>query len=122
MGIIDKLKLWFRNNLSGPLREMTWSERILLVFFGFWFGIFPIPGLSTAILLFGLIVINRVIKRPMSVSETTVAAAVNLLSTPLSLALLPVWMIAGSHIFGLGNRCKTSKIINELFVSVLFSF
>lgn len=52
----------------------------------------------------------------MTVSETSVAATVNLLSTPACILLLPLWMMAGSAIFGFTARCKTSEILKELCV------
>ena len=95
---------------------MTWTERIVLLLFGFWFGIFPVPGLSTPILIFGFVIVNRYALQPLAVSETTVATAVNLLATPFCIALIPFWMQLGSILFGLGNRCNAKRIIDELFV------
>lgn len=104
-----------------PLREMSWTERFLLVFLGFWFGIFPVPGLSTTLLLLAFVSINRHVEKPLSVSETTVATTVNVLSTPFCIALMPFWMRLGSIIFSLETRCRASQIMDELYVICLNS-
>ena len=116
MSLIGRIKAWFMDHLVKPLHEMTWTERIILILFGFWFGIFPVPGLSTAMLIFGFVVVNRYAIQPMTVSETTVATAINLLATPFCIALIPFWMHLGAFLFGLENRCNAKRIIDELFV------
>ena len=115
MGCFDKLKAWFQTHLVAPMKQMTWTEQFLLVFYGAWFGIFPVPGLSTTLLLFSFLVINRYFEHRFSVSETTVATAVNMLSTPICIALMPWWMWVGSFLFALETRCKASQIIDELY-------
>jgi hypothetical protein len=120
--MFEKLKRWFSENLVKPLKIMSGPERFILIFIGIWFGVFPIPGLSTPTLLFAFILINRCQKPTLSVSETSVAAAINILSTPLCILLLPAWMMAGSRMFGLNDRCKALQIIKELFVNQTLAF
>lgn len=114
--LIDRTRRWFRTHLVIPLKQMSWHERLVLVALGFWFGIFPIPGLSTPILLFGFLVVNALVAKQLTMPETTVATAVNILATPFCLALMPLWMALGGYIFGLGARCEASQIIDELYV------
>lgn len=116
----ERIRRWFHKHLSDPLRQMSWTERLVLIAFGFWFGVFPIPGLSTPILLFGFLMINGIVREQLMVSETTVATAVNLIATPFCIALMPLWMALGGYIFGLGPRCQTSQIIDELYVTPIF--
>ena len=117
MKLVEKIRIWFSTHLISPLREMSWLERFLLISFGFWFGIFPVPGLSTTLLLLSFLFINRNLDHPISVSESTVATAVNVLSTPICIALMPFWMWMGSIIFQPEMRCKASVIIDMLYVS-----
>jgi len=112
--IFGRIKIWFMTHLVTPLHEMTWTERFILVFFGLWFGVFPVPGASTPLLLFSLVLVNRYSSKPFAVSETTVVTAVNIISTPICIALIPFWMRLGGFIFGVGSHCKASKIIDEL--------
>jgi hypothetical protein len=120
VGIFERIRVWFYAHLITPLHEMTWKERILLVFFGFWFGIFPIPGLSTTLLLLAFAGINRHVEKRLTISETTVATAVNILSTPFCIALMPFWMRLGSFIFQLESKCKASQIIDQLYGTCRF--
>lgn len=122
MTIVDRVKGWFSTHLILPLRQMTWQERTLLLLFGFWFGIFPIPGLSTSLLLFSFLVINRKLNDPFAVSETTVAMAVNVISTPVCIGLMPFWMRLGSIFLDLSLTCKASKIIDELCEHCMLMF
>ena len=117
VSIIERIRVWFFTHLVTPLREMSWTERILLLFFGFWFGIFPIPGLSTPLLLFAFLLINRYVQKSLTVTETTVATTMNILSTPFCIALLPFWMRLGALVFQLQASCKASQILNELYVA-----
>jgi hypothetical protein len=116
MRIFEKIRLWFVTRLVKPLHEMSWLERFHLIFFGFWFGVFPIPGLSTTLLLLSFLFVNRYTKHKISVSESTVATAVNLLSTPICVALMPFWMYVGTMIFKPETQCKASVIIDMLYV------
>ena len=120
LSVLERLREWFHTHLTGPLKQMTGWERFLLLFFGFWFGVFPIPGLSTSLLLFSFLVINRKLNDPFSVSETTVAMAVNVLSTPFCIALMPFWMRLGTTMLNTGLTCKASRIIDELCVSLFY--
>jgi hypothetical protein len=117
LNICGRLKDWFINHLVTPLHEMSWTERFILIIFGFWFGIFPVPGLSTAVLVFGFVIVNRYSIQPLTVSETTVATTINLLATPFCIALIPFWMNLGSLLFGLENRCNAKRIVDELCVN-----
>ena len=118
-GYVSRLKEWFETHLVGPLRQMSWTEQCLLISYGLWFGIFPVPGLSTTLLLFSFLLINRYLHDRFSVSETTVATAINMLSTPICIALMPWWMRLGSFLFALESQCRASQIIDELYVSFL---
>ncbi len=121
MNICGRIKDWFMSHLVTPLHEMSWTERLILIIFGFWFGIFPVPGLSTAVLIFGFVVVNRYSIQPLTVSETTVATAINLLATPFCIALIPFWMHFGAVLFGLENRCNAKRIIDELCVQYQYT-
>jgi len=110
------MKDWLVAHLVTPLHQMTWTERIILVIFGLWFGVFPVPGASTPLLLFGLVLVNRYASRPFAVSETTVVTAINIIATPICIALIPFWMRLGGFMFGVASHCNASKIIDELFV------
>lgn len=116
-GIFEKVRCWFAKHLVTPLREMTWIERALLISFGFWFGVFPIPGLSTTLLLLSFLFVNRYLEHPITVPESTVATAINVISTPVCIALLPFWMYIGTLIFRPETRCKASVIVDMLYVS-----
>lgn len=117
MQILEKIRLWFASHLIIPLREMTWTERLLLISFGLWFGVFPVPGLSTTLLLLSFLLVNRYSDHRITVSESTVATAINILSTPLCIALLPFWMYIGTLLFKPETRCKASVIIDMLYVT-----
>ena len=110
-----KIQDWGHTQLVVPLQQMTLLERFVCIFIGLWFGIFPIPGTSTPLLFLGIFLINRVVEHPMSISETTVAAAINLIATPICIALMPVWMQSGISIFQLSSlSCSASEIIQNL--------
>ena len=111
----ESVRSWFHTHLVSPLRQMSWVEQFLLISYGAWFGIFPVPGLSTTLLLFSFLVVNRYLDDRITVSESTVATAINMLSTPVCIALMPWWMRLGSLLFQLETRCRASQIIDELY-------
>ncbi len=118
-GILEKINIWFASHLVTPLKQMSWTERILLVSFGFWFGVFPIPGLSTTLLLLSFLFVNRYLEHPISVSESTVATAINIVCTPICIALMPFWMYIGTLVFRPETKCKAGVIVDMLYVRLL---
>jgi hypothetical protein len=67
-------------------------------------------------MLFSFFIVNRYLHDPVSVSESTVATAVNLIATPFCIALMPFWMWVGTLIFRPEAHCKASVIIKMLYV------
>lgn len=111
--LIVKLYDWVSANLLQPLLGMSLAHRFVSVFFGFWFGIFPIPGLSTPVLLSAVYCANRIISPELSISEMAVATAVNLIATPVCFALLPFWIKLGCDIFSIDSPCDTASLLTE---------
>jgi hypothetical protein len=105
---------WLQTHLFSPLYEMTLLEKVVSIFIGFWFGIFPVPGMSTPLLFIGVLCINRYVEDPLTTAETTVCTAINLLSTPLMLILLPCWITLGQMLFGHAGSCDVSGLMHDL--------
>lgn len=111
--IRERIGTWAYKHLIDPMYAMTWTEKIVCVIMGFWFGVFPIPGLSTPILFAAMFLINRVVHDPLSPAEYTVATAVNLLATPMLFLMLPLWIYLGQIMLSTEIDCDVAVLISE---------
>ena len=108
---------WFHEKVVRPLNDLSVAGKLVSVAFGTWFGIFPIPAVSTFLLLFTFNVL-RLRKADFNKAQMTLATAVNLLMTPLMFLLLPIWLAIGSFFFRL-EECSASDIIPAFSNSVV---
>ncbi|KAF4665447.1 hypothetical protein FOL47_004604 [Perkinsus chesapeaki] len=97
MGWGQQLKRWFNLNFILPARSLQKIDLASAVLLGLWFGIFPIPGTSTALLGAFLVIFRRSrwTKWCPNAPQSTIAFGVNLLCTPLCIALIPAWLRIG---------------------------
>ncbi|EER06438.1 hypothetical protein Pmar_PMAR006248, partial [Perkinsus marinus ATCC 50983] len=93
----QRIKRWFNLNFVLPARSLEKMDLGSALILGFWFGIFPIPGTSTALLGAFLVVFRRSrwTKWCPNAPQSTIALGVNLLCTPLCIALIPAWLRLG---------------------------
>ena len=111
--IREQVRKWLHEHLISPMIAMTWIEKLISVFIGFWFGVFPIPGASTPILLAALFLIDRFIDDRLTTAEKTVCTAINLLCTPIIFLLLPIWIHLGQILLGNRGHCDVGELISE---------
>jgi hypothetical protein len=114
---MSSISRWFQEKLLDPLKTLPWSGRASALFSGAWFGIFPVPGVSTFLLLFAIQFL-KMRQLPFSPPQVTIALAVNLLATPLMFAMIPMWLSAGSGLFNM-QGCDASDIIPAFKQSVV---
>ncbi|KAF4748224.1 hypothetical protein FOZ63_020054, partial [Perkinsus olseni] len=94
----QQIKRWFNLNFVMPARSLEKLDLGSAILLGFWFGIFPIPGTSTALLGAFLVMFRRSrwTKWCPNAPQSTIALGVNLLCTPLCIGLIPVWLRLGA--------------------------
>ena len=114
---MSSITRWFHEKLLDPLKILPWSGRISAVLSGAWFGVFPVPGVSTFLLMFAIQLL-KIRGLPFNTAQSTIALAVNLLATPLMLAMIPLWLSAGSGLFNL-QGCDAGDIIPAFSKSVI---
>ena len=105
-----------------PARRMSAPQVIGAVALGLWFGIFPVPGLSTLLLTCFTLMLPRARAHGLSVPESTVALAVNVLATPLCIVLIPMWIKLGLWALRQGQEgCRVGDIVQGFEVSGVVS-
>jgi hypothetical protein len=109
----EQISGWLHKHLFSPMYAMTRVQKAVSIFIGFWFGVFPIPGLTTPVLFAAMFCINRVVEHPLSTAEYTVATAINLLSTPVLFILLPTWIHLGQMLVGSAGQCDVGQLTKE---------
>ncbi|KAF4754968.1 hypothetical protein FOZ62_023989, partial [Perkinsus olseni] len=94
----QQIKRWFNLNFVMPARSLEKLDLGSAILLGLWFGIFPIPGTSTALLGAFLVMFRRSrwTKWCPNAPQSTIALGVNLLCTPLCIGLIPVWLRLGA--------------------------
>ncbi|KAF4669125.1 hypothetical protein FOZ61_004961 [Perkinsus olseni] len=94
----QQIKRWFNLNFVMPARSLEKVDLGSAILLGFWFGIFPIPGTSTALLGAFLVMFRRSrwTKWCPNAPQSTIALGVNLLCTPLCIGLIPLWLRLGA--------------------------
>jgi hypothetical protein len=108
---------WFKERLIDPLKRLPLAAKSTAIASGLIFGLFPVPGFSTFLLLFALKALDlRGI--PFTAPQSTIALSVNLISTPAMLAMIPVWLDLGSYFLDLQN-CTASDILDGFHKSIV---
>jgi hypothetical protein len=112
VGLRARINYWVMKKLLHPAQQMSARQVLLSVFIGLWFGLFPVPGLSTLMLTVYTVVIRTLLWRyRLNTAQTTLAFSVNLLATPLCFILIPCWITIGVEIFRQDiSRCSISEI------------
>ena len=108
---------WVNGQLLEPLKSLSAASKLTSVSTGMWLGLFPLPGVSTFVVLFTL-QLMRLRGIGFSPPQMTIALAVNFLSTPLMFLCIPMWLKLGSFIFGL-EECSASFIIPAFSKSII---
>lgn len=85
---------WVQHKLVDPLAQLPLSERVTAVAVGIIGGMFPIPALTTV----ATVGMAKVIS--ISAPQFMVACAVNLLVTPLEVAMIPFFAVGGAAMMG----------------------
>jgi len=108
---------WFQDKIVNPFHALPLPGKLVAFSFGSWFGLFPVPGASTLLLL---LTYNVLAQRKASFNRAQIALSmgVNLLMTPVMIMLLPVWLGLASFFFGL-PECSASDIIPAFSKSVV---
>jgi hypothetical protein len=114
---MERVSRWFKEKLIGPLNGLSFTGKVSAIFSGLWFGIFPIPGASTFLLVFAIQYL-KMRNAPMNPAQATIALAINLLATPVMLALIPLWLSLGSGLFGL-QGCDAADILPAFKESII---
>ena len=121
--MITYVAQWFREKIVLPLHELSFIGKLVAITFGTWFGIFPIPGASTFLLILAFNVLT-LRKAAFNRAQMTLAMAVNFLMTPVMFLLIPFWLGVGSFIFRLTD-CSPSDIIpafSQSFITAVMQF
>ena len=108
---------WLHEKLLDPLKTLPLSGKVSAMVTGFWFGLFPVPGVSTFLLLFAIQAL-KIWKLPFTPAQATISLAVNLIATPAMLALIPFWLASGSSLFNM-QGCDAADIIPAFQKSVV---
>ena len=107
---MSAIKVWFDTKLITPAKSLSASQVGLSLGVGFWGGVFPIPALSTFATLFLCSVIMTSAFNP---AMTTIAIAINLIATPLQIALMPLFMDLPSWYTPLPS-CSVSDLLHSI--------
>ena len=107
---MSAIQNWFETKLMTPARSLSGAQVGLSIGVGFWGGVFPIPAMSTFATLFLCSVILASAFNP---AMSTIAIAINLIVTPLQIALMPVFMDLPSWVTPLPS-CSVSDLLHSI--------
>eukprot|EP00397_Hematodinium_sp_SG-2012_P041752 GEMP01046053.1.p1 GENE.GEMP01046053.1~~GEMP01046053.1.p1 ORF type:complete len:209 (+),score=37.21 GEMP01046053.1:156-782(+) len=107
--MVDRLKVWWAERVVEPVKVLPRSDILRALLLGTYGGLFPIPGVTTGIVTI-LMLLCKLSGITLSVSLCAFALTVNLLLTPIELALIPVLSNIGVQMLAPGLVCPWTDI------------